>query len=572
MFDNPIEDLFDTDDSAPIASVDFAALGDFVDTTFNAQELEMKTHVIANGTQGISNKAGLEQARMTLVRTATTIQTTEHINEKSDEFVGSASTTTNNRPHAPDLFVSTVSESTSAGFVTASESLEDGDTPQIYLDPNPSSSIDATDGMIAYTSSASYKPLGSALPDDDMIIYDAPLPRSREQTPLLPTETLTSPAASPSAAAHKPPPTSVASQNMDALNISFARLSEAAKANREHLAAVKPRNGRFTKKDGKKRTRSRRSGGKTSGLFSSFGAALEEKHLHEDEDMRKQRREGSDIDWGTEEDSDSDEKAANKYNVEESDIDKVSSSLGAMDLDADIDLKGMRSFVNSMSISGMEHTTMDDVEDDARLQAEDEESASERSSGSDEEDSEVEAVFNAELDALVGEKGAYGESLDYEEDESSDDDDDDDKDEDDDERTTPRSKWQAHLEKVRQKAKGKERASPSVGVEGTPGGLFQARLANLKKQKAKVEDSEEEIEDGRDDFDEQFDWEDDDEDLVTNIHVRIVLSVYIFSFLLLIKSSDTAGRKRGNPKGARTQTEERGLQLDPLRRVRILAC
>lgn len=171
-----------------------------------------------------------------------------------------------------------------------------------------------------------------------------------------------------------------------------------------------------------------------------LGASLEEAHLHEgEEDSRVgQRRIGdSDLDWGDGSDA----------------VEELSTGIGAMDIDADIDVKAMESFVKGMSADGSRHMTMDDIADSEAMKAEDEYEP-ERGSESDENssDEEVEAIVRAEEDILIGEvPAANGE-------EEAEDSDDDEDDEDDDEET-PRRGFQARLEKIRRNAAGKKKAT-----------------------------------------------------------------------------------------------------------------
>ena len=112
---------------------------------------------------------------------------------------------------------------------------------------------------------------------------------------------------------------------------------------------------------------------------------LEELHLHEDEeDKVGQRRQGSDIDWG---DGDSD-------------VEKVSSSLGAMSVDSDLDPAAYSAFVKGMSRDGMAHTRIEDLEDAEKLRLEDED---EEETSSSNEDDGLDDALEAEETILMGE-------------------------------------------------------------------------------------------------------------------------------------------------------------------------
>lgn len=159
-------------------------------------------------------------------------------------------------------------------------------------------------------------------------------------------------------------------------------------------------------------------------------------------------------------------------------------------------------------------------------------------------------AYNAAFDALVGEEGEYGETLDFD-DESEEDEDGSDEEEDDDDET-PRRRWQAHLTEVRQRAKGKMKANASDVVGGSPGGLFQARLTSLKGKGVNQEDSDIDEEDGRDDFDEQFGWYEDDGDLVDDIQVSksaiLIYCLMLKPFQKLLDENDVIVKGR-NRKG-----------------------
>lgn len=181
--------------------------------------------------------------------------------------------------------------------------------------------------------------------------------------------------------------------------------------------------------------------------FASFGAALSEAHLWEEEggkDPREseQRRGDSDVDWGDESDEGED------------DVKDMLEGIGKMDLDEGegMDVEAMKRFVQGMSVEGQQFVTMDDVADTERMRVEDEED--EDGEGSDEdgidededddesEDDEIEAIFKKQENLLVG---------DGSEEESSEDDEDDD--------GTPDGGFQARLKRLRENAKGKQKAT-----------------------------------------------------------------------------------------------------------------
>ncbi|KAI0075860.1 hypothetical protein K474DRAFT_1708659 [Panus rudis PR-1116 ss-1] len=260
-----------------------------------------------------------------------------------------------------------------------------------------------------------------------------------------------------------------------------------------------------------------RYGLKRGGGFGSFGAMLSERQLRagREVDPRKneQRRGDSDIDWG-DEDSDEDTSARGYstgiigLNDEDDDIDKISTGVGDMELDGDVDLKAMQRFVNSMRAEGSRFVTMDDIADTEKMRKEDEEEAvraksqneedeeDDEESEEDEEerhlDDEMEAVLSLEERLLIAEE--VGIKV------PSDSDEDDEEDEvSSDEGDSPRASFQARLDRIR----------------------AQSRSNGKGKGKARaVEESDEE--DDRDDYDNfemslERSWADDDEEFIAHI-------------------------------------------------------
>lgn len=162
------------------------------------------------------------------------------------------------------------------------------------------------------------------------------------------------------------------------------------------------------------------------GSFGTFGARLEEEHLHEVDPRESERRRGdSDLDWG----DGSDTKDA---------VDELSTGVGDMQIDDDLDVNAMASFVQSMSAEGSRQVTMDDIAD-TQLMADEDDSVD----GS-EEDAELERTFRQEEDEMVAEVG-----------EDSDDDDDAFSSDD---GETPRRAFTARLQRIRENAQGKRPA------------------------------------------------------------------------------------------------------------------
>ncbi|KAL4073754.1 hypothetical protein J3A83DRAFT_2611447 [Scleroderma citrinum] len=161
--------------------------------------------------------------------------------------------------------------------------------------------------------------------------------------------------------------------------------------------------------------------------FGSFGAMMSEAQLHyADERERRdpkwetRRKDDSDIDWGNDDDADSNviqTKSSGKGKAAD-DVDKLSSGLDGMDVDPDasMDMSKMLSFVKSMSAEGSRFVTIDDIEDEQRMREEDEEGANEHvtpcssdvgedgdEDGDEDEEEEEEAVFRLEEEFMVAE-------------------------------------------------------------------------------------------------------------------------------------------------------------------------
>ncbi|KAG6919508.1 hypothetical protein DXG01_005098 [Tephrocybe rancida] len=185
-------------------------------------------------------------------------------------------------------------------------------------------------------------------------------------------------------------------------------------------------------------------------LFGSFGAMMEEANLRGmssrelDSQWDERRRGDSDVDWGDEEGEDG------------------NGALGVaegMDLDPDleVDIDTMKRFAKSMSAEGTRFVTMDDIADGEMMRMEDDGNDRQDvgSSGEDEEDEttddakEVDDIVNAEEKLLIAEPGDVEMEVESDEDDS------------DESETSPRTSFQAKLERLRNhtNAKGKKRAA-----------------------------------------------------------------------------------------------------------------
>ncbi|KAG6862696.1 hypothetical protein C0991_010779, partial [Blastosporella zonata] len=187
-------------------------------------------------------------------------------------------------------------------------------------------------------------------------------------------------------------------------------------------------------------------------LFGSFGAMMEEAKLRgvgyeRDPRWDERRRGDSDVEWG---DEDEDEDGDGAMGVAE-----------GMQLDPELEIDGdaMRRFAKSMSAEGSRFVTMDDIADGVVMRLEDESGDEDGrdvgSSGEDEEDEttedekDIDEIVRAEERMLIAEPG----DVEMEDsDESGEDSDEVD--------TSPRTGFQARLERLRKRTneKGKMRA------------------------------------------------------------------------------------------------------------------
>ncbi|KAH0828093.1 hypothetical protein J3R83DRAFT_3752 [Lanmaoa asiatica] len=141
------------------------------------------------------------------------------------------------------------------------------------------------------------------------------------------------------------------------------------------------------------------------------GAMVSEARLR-DEDAREKRhprwetrrRGDSDVDWGTEDENEDGE----GEEEDEDGMDAVSNGLGGMEIDPDLvmDVNAMQGFLKSMSAEGSRFVTMDDIEDEARMQQEDEvgqggPEGSSDSERSDDEEVEVDSEDDEEFIAHI---------------------------------------------------------------------------------------------------------------------------------------------------------------------------
>ncbi|KAF4597846.1 hypothetical protein EYR38_006237 [Pleurotus pulmonarius] len=351
-------------------------------------------------------------------------------------------------PESQVVETQAVVEETFTGMVSTKEGSFVDTTPSAYNAPS-----------IKYdTVALETTPLGENDDDNEQIVYVAPHPRvsTRAHSPMTQPPTTTEP---------KPPVTVAAAPLPEVIAAPTTQLSTASlDFNFAPSPRKQPRHAPvFTasarsKAVVKQRTRLSRAMKRKqkSGGFSAFGAMMSEAQLRGEElkDPRweERRRGDSDIDWGDED--------------ENGGVDEVSSGIGAMDLDPDLELdaSALKSFVKSMSAGASNHVTMDDVADAERIRQEDEaeersDDGSSQDGNSEDEDKEVDAAVNAEEELIISE------ALDLDMENvalGGDDDDDDLSDEDDEDEDgsdlEPGGSFQARLDRIRANSKGKQRA------------------------------------------------------------------------------------------------------------------
>jgi hypothetical protein len=167
--------------------------------------------------------------------------------------------------------------------------------------------------------------------------------------------------------------------------------------------------------------------------FGSFGAIRAEVALREVDPRRDEQRHGdSDVDWGS---------STSQENADD----------GGMLVDQDVDVYAMEAFVRGMSTSGIAHISADDLEDEARIRAEEEneekgdgECRTESDDSADDTEFELAGDGRDVLIPIDGSELTFGNALVEDEDESSSD-----------EEETPKRSFQARLERLRKQVKGR---------------------------------------------------------------------------------------------------------------------
>lgn len=221
--------------------------------------------------------------------------------------------------------------------------------------------------------------------------------------------------------------------------------------------------------------------------FGAFGAMREEAEMHRYDARRSERRRGdSDLEWGDTDDENfhqadeieevldqflaasgtaegkGKETATNnkgKGRATAEDLVDDSADGNGMDVDGELDLEAMKSFVGGLlGNKAGEHVSMDDVHDAELMRQEDEEADDDNggSEGETSEDESEENVMAAEEAMLISE------SLEFEDNKPEDSDDDSDDDEDEDDDQTPRTNFEARLERLREMSRSHKHADTSM--------------------------------------------------------------------------------------------------------------
>ncbi|KAF9557967.1 hypothetical protein CPC08DRAFT_710000 [Agrocybe pediades] len=347
--------------------------------------------------------------------------------------------------------------------------------------------------------------------EDDIIVYVAPHPRKSELgaeetstakkaptegpdtshfVPYAPSATLLATAVPPI----QPPP------SFSSVSFSFSQSATPSKQSRLVVPPLStPRQAKVFKR--RKEVVVKKKRAKTS--FGAFGAMREEAMLHPRDPRKHERRRGdSDLDWGDSEDdngSDVDEideglqallNAKMKDKGKGKAQDDVEDDHG-MDVDPDLQpgMAAMQSFVGGLlGKNAGQHKTMDDAMIEDMIRREDEEEEDEGTSDDDSSEDESEEDVLAVEEAML-----ISESLEFEDDlKDVSDDSDDDSDEDED--MTPRTSFQARLERLRNKSRSRKVADTSV------------------------DDMADSDEDREDFLNRNMTWAEQDEDFIQEIH------------------------------------------------------
>lgn len=383
---------------------------------------------------------------------------------------------------------------------TLSAAEEPQNAPDVEMSTNDLFCVDVQPTPVPADMAPARDPIPSALrddDDDDIIVYVAPHPRNtstqqeetpRESTPAFeaPDTSLFTPyvsaAALPAAIASssKEVPVTPSRQPFPAVSFAFSQKSEtpgkpAARLQVPPLST--PRQAKAWRRKRGLASKKGRSIAKPS--FGAFGAMREEAEMHRDDPRRSERRRGdSDLEWGDTDDEDINQADEMEEGLEEllsswggkakqsptqdkgkgkaraEDAKEGAESAHGMQVDDDLDLDAMKSFVGGLlGNKAGQHVTMDDLYDEGLMQLEDEEKSNESgdsqcdSSG----DESVEDILATEEAMMISETLKFEESDDSEDSDDSDNDD-----------QTPKTSFQARLERLREQSRSRKHLDNSI--------------------------------------------------------------------------------------------------------------
>ncbi|KJA18316.1 hypothetical protein HYPSUDRAFT_45327 [Hypholoma sublateritium FD-334 SS-4] len=387
---------------------------------------------------------------------------------------------------------------------TLSATEEPQNTPDVEMSTNDLFCVDVQPTPVPAHMALARDLMPSALrddDDDDIIVYVAPHPRNtsaqqeaihQESSPAseAPDTSLFTPyvsaAALPAAIASssKEVPVSPSRQPVPAVSFSFAQKSETPGKPIARLQVPPLSTPRQAKAWRRKRGLASKKGRSiVKPSFGAFGAMREEAEMHRDDPRRSERRRGdSDLEWG-----DTDDEDVNQADEVEEGVQELLSSWGSkgkgkakqsptqgngkgkaraedageaaelshgMEVDDDLDMDAMKCFVGGLlGNKAGQHVTMDDLYDAGLMQLEDEEKNNEsgHSESDSSEDESVEDVLAAEEAMMISETLKFEEIDDSED---SDDSGDDDK--------TPKTSFQARLERLREKSRSQKHLDNSM--------------------------------------------------------------------------------------------------------------
>ncbi|KAJ7175952.1 hypothetical protein C8R46DRAFT_990159 [Mycena filopes] len=270
--------------------------------------------------------------------------------------------------------------------------------------------------------------------DDEVIVYVAPHPRLRASpspspSPIIApslsnTSILTGTSIVPT------PPSASTLPEPDFASVSFTQASPKKPRRQRPVFTVHGHAKAQTRARALTRRVERRATSQST--FGAFGAQVAEARLRGSDPRRDEQRRGdSDVDWGDSEDEE-------KNGEREED--------GGMDVDVDLDAAAMARFARGMAADGGQFVTMDDIHDEQRMREEDAEIEDQGTSSEDDsDDPEADAIVDAEEELLIAEPADL-----RSDDEDSDDEEDSDEE---DNGQSPKTGFQARLERLRKAAR-----------------------------------------------------------------------------------------------------------------------